>query len=390
MKSDVSPARAIPSVAAEIETASTEGVLGTADSLVCFCQLRWRFVFQRPQHLMTRFAGHLPVHFVEEPVDDAGGAAYLETVEVSPGIKAIVPHVPEGTDLAAGFAITRDLLRPHWAGERVWRPLAWVYTPLALPLAEDLAPVRLVYDCMDELSAFKDAPPLLVESETALLRRADVVFTGGRSLWRAKRQHHDRTFCFPSSIDRAHFAKARDARPEPDDQADIPHPRLGHYAVLDERLDRDLIAELADLRPDWHIVLVGPVVKIDPASLPRRPNVHYLGAKPYEALPDYLAGWDVAIMPFAMGPATRFISPTKTPEYLAAGRPVVSTPVPDVVEDYGDLVAIADDARGFADAVAAALDPAFGRAEWLAAVDSLLSGMSWDMTWSRMLETLND
>ena len=207
---------------------------------------------------------------------------------------------------------------------------------MSLAFSDHLAPGLIVYDCMDELSAFRGAPPELVEREVELMCRANLVFTGGYSLYEAKRQRHDNAHPFPSSVDVEHFAAARRPQHDPDDQAEIPHPRLGFYGVIDERLDIALIEQVARMRPDWQIVLVGPVVKIDPAELPQRDNIHYLGGKTYDELPQYLSGWDVAIMPFALNESTRFISPTKTPEYLAGGCPVVSTPITDVVRTYGD------------------------------------------------------
>jgi UDP-galactopyranose mutase len=261
---------------------------------------------------------------------------------------------------------------------------------MSLPFSDHLDAAAVVYDCMDELSAFSGAPPVLLERERALLARADVVFTGGHSLYEAKRGRHPNVHAFPSSVDVAHFRRARARLPEPPDQASIPHPRIGHYAVLDERLDIDLVAAIADARPDWQIVLVGPVVKIDPASLPRRPNIHYLGGKRYEELPAYLSGWDAAFMPFALNESTRFISPTKTPEYLAAGKPVVSTPVTDVVRTYGErgLVQIADTPAGFVAALERILTTGDERRPWLDDVDRTLGEMSWDQTWARMRELL--
>jgi UDP-galactopyranose mutase len=248
---------------------------------------------------------------------------------------------------------------------------------------------------MDELSAFMGAPPSLCARERELFDRADLVFTGGRSLYEAKRAQHQSVHCFPSSIDAAHFGRARTPQPDPDDQAELPHPRLGYFGVIDERIDLELIAAVADARPDWQIVMLGPVVKISPDSLPCRPNIHYLGQKPYSELPAYVAGWDLAIMPFARNEATRFISPTKTPEYLAAGRPVVSTSIRDVVQPYGRerLVSIADDPEHFV--AAAEHEMALTelardhRSRWLARVDAFLDGNSWDRTWNRMRDLID-
>jgi UDP-galactopyranose mutase len=220
-----------------------------------------------------------------------------------------------------------------------------------------------------------------------------VVFTGGPSLFETKRAQHSNVHLFPSSIDTAHFGKARLPQDDPADQAGIPHPRLGFFGVIDERMDLALLAGIARLRPDWHLALIGPVVKIEPQTLPQGPNIHYLGQKAYEQLPVYLAGWDVALMPFARNEATRFISPTKTPEYLAGGKPVVSTSIRDVVRPYGEqgLVRVADTPE---DTVAAieetlALPPA-ERAAWLARVDGFLKDHSWNRTWAEMDRLIAD
>jgi UDP-galactopyranose mutase len=268
--------------------------------------------------------------------------------------------------------------------------VSWYYSPMPLGFTRHLRPVATVYDCMDELSAFAGASPLLREREQELFRRADLVFTGGQSLYEAKRDQHARVYAFPSSIDAAHFGRARATLPEPDDQAGIPRKRLGYFGVVDERMDLELLAGVADARPDWQLVMIGPVVKIDPASLPRRANIHWLGGKAYRDLPAYIAGWDLAMMPFARNESTRFISPTKTPEYLAAGKPVVSTSIRDVVRPYGarNLVSIADTPAQFVAAVEAELRR--DRAAWLAEVDAFLAGNSWDATWERMERLIHD
>jgi UDP-galactopyranose mutase len=351
-------------------------------ALVCLSHLRWDFVFQRPQHLMTRWARKRPVIYVEEPI-----AAERPSwrVELREGVKVATPLLPEGMD-DAGRAAHLDALL-HDQGVRTFA--LWFYTPMALPFSRHLRPEVVVYDCMDELSAFAFAPPGLRELERELFSRADVVFTGGVSLYEAKRDRHANVHAMPSSIDAAHFGLARAALADPPDQAAIRRPRLGFFGVLDERLDIDLVHEVASRCPDWSIVMIGPVVKIDGDRLPRRPNLHYLGSRPYKALPQYLAGWDVALLPFARNEATRFISPTKTPEYLAAGRRVVSTSIRDVVRPYADkgLVEIADDPATFVAACTRALR-ATGEehAAWLRDVDALLAGTSWDRTFRRMRE----
>jgi UDP-galactopyranose mutase len=283
-------------------------------------------------------------------------------------------------------AALKRLLDAHLSAVR--GPLiAWYYTPMMLPFTRHLDVDLTVYDAMDELSKFRFAPEKLLELEQELIDRADIVFTGGSSLYEAKKNRHPRVHCFPSSVDRTHFAKARAKLFDPADQEDLPHPRLGFYGVIDERFDTELLASVAAMRPDWQFVMVGPVVKIGEDELPRRPNIHYLGGKTYAELPSYLSGWDVALMPFAMNESTQFISPTKTPEYLAGGKPVVSTPIRDVVRHYGQLtgVRIAATPQEFVAACEEALElsrhPESG---WLAEADLMLSATSWDTTQARM------
>jgi UDP-galactopyranose mutase len=356
--------------------------------LVCLSHLRWNFVFQRPQHLMTRFAAERRVFFFEEPVFGSPRLPQLQ-IRRDGDVRVVVPHLPESLQDAADDTL-RDLLHRMCAEWRIDRPVCWYYTPMALKFSRALPPGAVVYDCMDELSAFKGAPPELLTLEDELFDRADIVFTGGQSLQDAKRGRHPRVYPFPSSVDVAHFAKARRIKRDPDDQAAIPRPRMGFFGVIDERMDIHLLGELAALHPDWHLVMLGPVVKIAEESLPKLPNIHYLGLKKYEELPAYLSGWDVALLPFAMNESTKFISPTKTPEYLAAGCRVVSTPVRDVVRPYGDegMVAIGGSAAEFGDAIASALgapDP-----EWRARVDKYLSQLSWDRTWADMRTLVED
>ncbi|WP_433926664.1 glycosyltransferase family 1 protein [Sorangium cellulosum] len=356
--------------------------------LICLSHLRWNFVFQRPNHLMSRFAQEKRVYFVEEPVFQ-DGPPRLEARHIEANLTVVVPHLTHGTEQEEGLAQQRRLLNSLVKEQDIRQPILWFYTPMSLPIAADVEPSLVVYDCMDELSAFRGAPPMLRERERELFARADLVFTGGQSIYEAKRAHHPSVHAFPSSVDAAHFAAARGASADPEDQRDIPRPRLGFFGVIDERLDVDLVARVAEERPDFHIVMLGPVVKIDPASLPRRPNIHWLGQKSYQELPAYLGGWDVAIMPFALNEATRFISPTKTLEYLAAGKPVVSTAIRDVVTPYGDRKAVhIADASSFVAAVEAALaQPTEAR---LAIADDMVSATSWDKTWRSMSRLMTD
>ena len=358
-------------------------------TLICFSHLRWDFVFQRPQHLMSRFARDMAVIYWEEPMEiGRRETPFLKVREAGDtgNLRVVVPHLPAGISEEKRETILRRLLEAYSAG--LTRPLlAWYYTPMMLPFSRHLDASVVVFDAMDELSKFRFAPPHLLELEQELIDRADLVFTGGSSLYEAKKGRHPNVHCFPSSVDRAHFAKARSTQFDPADQEDLPRPRLGFYGVIDERFDIDLLAKIAEMRPGWQFVMVGPVVKISEDELPRRSNIHYLGSKTYAELPRYLSGWDVALMPFAMNESTEFISPTKTPEYLAAGRPVVSTPVRDVVRHYGHLqgVRIAADAEAFVEACDDLLDVLrTGESDWLAEADLLLSAVSWDITQARM------
>ena len=358
-------------------------------TLICFSHLRWNFVFQRPQHLMNRFAREMDVIFWEEPVEiGPRETAYLQVREApdAANVRVVVPHMPQGMPDEAREAALSRLLDAHLASVR--GPLiAWYYTPMMLPFSRDIDPDLTVFDAMDELSKFKFAPPHLLMLEQELLDRSDIVFTGGSSLYEAKKDRHHNVHCFPSSVDRTHFIKARARQFEPADQEDLPRPRLGFYGVIDERFDTALLDEVARMRPEWSFVMVGPVVKISEEDLPKRSNIHYLGGKSYAELPAYLSGWDVALMPFAMNESTQFISPTKTPEYLAGGKPVVSTPIKDVVRHYGHLegVEIASTPEEFVAACEKSLELSHqSGGSWLAEADLMLSATSWDTTQARM------
>ncbi|WP_204259578.1 glycosyltransferase [Lichenicola cladoniae] len=359
--------------------------------LLCLSHLRWDFVWQRPQHLLSRASAHYRVVYFEEPILTAGDGPQSLDLHVSPeGVLIAVPHIPAGTDPTTIVALQRSLLDTLLLELGNAVAVAWFYTPMAMDFAGHVQATTVVYDCMDELTLFRGASPRLVLLERQLLDRADLVFTGGRSLYEAKRGLHPHAHLFPSSVDAPHFQQARsDRTAPPSDQADLPHPRIGYFGVIDERIDYALLDAIAVARPDWSFIMLGPTAKIDPASLPRHPNLHWLGMKSYAELPAYLAGWDAGIMPFALNEATRFISPTKTPEFLAAGVPLVSTPIADVVTDWGTggMVSIAADP----DATIAAIEALLARPiePWLTDVDHRLSQQSWDNTWGRMMEFLD-
>ena len=322
--------------------------------LVVFSHLRWSFVYQRPQHLLSRLAGQYPVIYVEEPQFD-DREPRIESSCPCPGVEVLCPHTPVN---AAGFhddqlSVLQPLLAQALQERGIVDFTAWFYTPMALPLLSEMKPRVIVYDCMDELSGFKAAPRQLRQRESALMMRAGAVFTGGPSLYEAKKSYHPNVICLPSAVDAQHYARGRaladrDAVARAEElQRSIAGPRLGFFGVLDERLDLQLVADLADANLGWQIVMVGPVVKIDPATLPRRANIHWLGQQDYAVLPQLVANWSVCLMPFGINESTRFISPTKTLEYMAAGKPVVSTRIHDVVQMFGEVVEIADDSPGF-------------------------------------------
>lgn len=357
---------------------------GTNFDLICLSHLRWDFVYQRPQHLLSRFAKNGRVFFFEEPIF-SDKPTRLEISRRKDNLTVVVPHISEFDREVFQVADTQqELLDKLIAEENINDFVLWFYTPMALDFAGHLKPLATVFDCMDELSAFKFAPPELLENERRLLERADLVFTGGQSLYEAKKDKHPRVFAFPSSIDVPHFSQARNIWEEPSDQRNIPHPRIGYCGVIDERLDLDLLAKTADLRPDWQFIMIGPVVKISADDLPRRANIHYLGGKDYKDLPAYLSGWDAAMMPFALNEATRFISPTKTPEYLAAGLPVISTPIRDVVRPYHEkgLVYIIGSPEDFSSAIVKALQE--HSTAKIKRADEFLANNSWDKTWAEM------
>lgn len=348
-------------------------------TILCFSHLRWGFVHQRPQHLLSHAAASSVVYFIEEPVPGEGPSSFRMQVAES-GVMVLTPCIDPSADQINEQRLLVERLHRSFAGASV---VHWFYTPMALRFVGELRCDLCVYDCMDELSAFRFAPPELIGLERALLGRADLVFTGGRSLFEAKRARHRDVHCFPSSVDTAHFGLARTSLADPVDQRDLPRPRIGFAGVIDERIDLEMIAQAAEALPDVQFIMLGPTAKIDPADLPRPANIHWLGCKNYDDLPAYMAHWQAAWMPFALNDATRFISPTKTPEFLAAGLRVVSTAVPDVVADYGrtGLVTLTDASTVAADLRASLAPPAPG---WQSKVDQVLGRMSWSQTWREM------
>ena len=358
-------------------------------NLLCFSHLRWDFVYQRPQHLMTRFSEYSAVYYFEEPIYETIDNAFLSFSQRLPNLWVCVPHLPHGLTKMDINKQLKSLLNIFFINRETDDFVFWYYTPMALEFSYKFVPGLTIYDCMDELSAFKFAPEELKDLEKRLFNKADIVFTGGQSLYEAKKHQHYNIHPFQSSIDKKHFEKARRKKSEPADQVAIAGPKLGFYGVIDERFDIDLIKGIADARPEWQIILIGPVVKIDPATLPKNKNIHYLGPKKYEELPLYLSGWNVALVPFLLNESTRFISPTKTPEYLAGGKPVVSSAIKDVINPYAKnkLVSIGADADDFVSAIDTLLKQS-DKETWLLQVDNFLADNSWDNTFSSMMELM--
>ena len=358
----------------------------TSDLLV-FSHLRWDFVFQRPQHLLTRHAKYRRVFYVEEPILGMTDIPRLHLRETAENVLIVIPYLPSSSSEEDKNSALVELMDELVFEEEIIDFTLMYYTPMALSFTRHLEPKKIIFDCIDEHSHFTDPLQTIERYENELFKKADIVFTAGNSLFESKKHRHHNIHAFPSSIDYAHFAQARGKLIEPDDQVSIPHPRIGFYGVLDNRFNMELLIQLADLAPEYQFIIIGPILKIDPRALPQRKNIHYLGKKDYHTLPLYLSSWDCTIMPFALNKATRFISPTKTLEFLAAGKPVVSTSIADVIHPYAQrgLVRIADRPEDFLDEIEMAMEER-KYPEWLDRVDHYLKDYSWDKTFNKMAE----
>jgi UDP-galactopyranose mutase len=358
--------------------------------LVAFSHLRWGFVWQRPQHLLTRFAREMPVVVVEEPEYHLQGADVH--VRRDHGVTVVTPLLPRAKEkYGFGNHVNEEIARLVEPFVRPGTdPILWYYTPMALGAEPATVRPRLtVYDAMDDLASFRAAPPELRIREARLLSKVDLVFTGGPTLYRQRRDLHPAVHCFPSGVEAAHFASTAKATP-PEGLTHQRRPILGYYGVIDERLDLALLAEIADLRPNWTIALIGPVAKIDETTIPVRPNIVRFGQQAYDDLPAFLASFDVALMPFARNEATRAISPTKTLEYLAGGKPVVSTPIADVITLYGDVVQIAANGKEFIAATETVLNrTSDADRQWRARTARLVAANDWDCIASEMLAVMS-
>lgn len=367
-------------------------------TLIVFSHLRWHFIYQRPQHLLTRLAQRYRVIYVEEPVKDPGQPRFERTT-VAPQVELLKPLTPLE---ASGFhddqlSVLKPMLDEFMHKELIDDYLVWFYTPMALPLLAQMRPRAVVYDCLDDWSALAGAPRQLQQREAALLKLADLVLTSGPSLYEAKREVHPHVLCLPSAVDAHHYAPnnalahtclVKEARAL---QAHIPHPRLGFFGVIDERLNCALLRALARANPAWHIVMVGPVVSKDAASLPQEPNIHWIGPQRHELLPQIMTGWDICILPLAVNEATRYTSPSKVLEYMAAEKPIVSTPLSDVVSMYGDVVEVAADTADFIAACECVLNESRQRrAQRMSDMLTSVSRFSWEQSVSAILAELDE
>ena len=361
-----------------IMTSPTKPVKKPAYEMIVFSHLRWDFVYQRPQHLISRLSKTRKTLFIEEPIGKGPNQSIGYEIEVvSPTLSVLKPKVDTIYDI-------HKILRQLQIQEV---PIAWFYSPSFMELMPFIEPKKVIYDCMDELSLFKGAPTTIKEQEQELMKVANVIFTGGRSLFESKSKQQKNVHCFPSSVDLVHFKKATDEIKIPDDLKEIPKPTIGYIGVIDERIDMKLLAETAKIMPDYSFVMIGPLAKIGEADLAKGDNIHYLGMKSYNELPNYLAGLDYTMMPFALNDATRFISPTKTLEYMAAEKPIISTAIKDVVSQYSDCVKIVDSAEQFKKAVEAIENDK--KRSFLPLYKNVLDTTSWDHTAMKMSELIN-
>jgi UDP-galactopyranose mutase len=353
----------------------------TSDLLV-FSHLNWDSVLQRPQHLLSRHAKHRRVYYIEEAVIGITKEARLHIKIAHEDVKILVPYLPKGLSESATYEALKKLLDELIQDEGISDFTSLYYTPKALNYSRHLNPITVLYDCMDSQAT---------ENEDELMQKANLVFTNSQFLYEAKKQNHHNTHLLPSSVDYDHFSQSRMTLVEPEDQMNIPHPRIGFYGVIDERFDLNLLKKMAELRPEFQFIMVGPIAKVDLTSLPMKANIHYLGKKDYHTLPLYLSGWDCTFIPYALNDSTRFSNPTKTPEFLASGKPVVSTSIPDVIHPYADakIVYIADHPEHFVECIEKAINESTYDPEWLERVDHFLEGKSWDATFIQMANLEN-
>ena len=357
--------------------------------LICFSHLRWDFVYHRPQHLLTRFATKFRVFYIEDPIFYEGDDKY-EVFITKSNVWRVIPMLSKRKLRTSIVNRQKFLLNSLFSIFEIKEYIFWYYNPQALDISNHFSPLKIIYDCVEEISVQKNFTPQLEKLEKELLSKSDLVFTSGINLFNSKRKFNNNIHLFPCSLDKEHFSKARFHLVEPPDQSSIPHPRIGYFGVIDERFDYKLLAEVAKARPHWHFIIIGPVVRIDKSELPQNKNIHYLGGKSYDILPKYLSRWEVAMIPYKNNLTTHFINPAKTPEYLAGGKPVISTSITDIKKSFGDkkLVTIVNTSFQFINGIEHELHGK-NKKEWLQKVDVFLNTTSWDKTYSNMLHLIS-
>lgn len=347
-----------------------------AYDMIVFCHLRWDFVYQRPQHLISRLSKKYKILVIEEPIGKIHNSENEpEMFEISKSLHVMRPRIDQINEL--GLYMKKYLKDDHY-------PVAWFYSAAFVSVLDSIDFGTIIYDCMDELTLFKGASPELIQQEDYLLSAADIVYTGGKSLYESKKVKHDNVHCFPSSVDVEHFSNANtNLIMKPEDLKNIHAPIVGYFGVIDERIDLDLIQQTAQKMPDLAFVMIGPICKIGEEDLPREKNIYYLGMKSYEELPQYLYFFNFAMMPFALNDSTKFISPTKTLEYMSAMKPIISTKIKDVVRDYNGCVNLIDDSDDFCDALQTP------KTDYKDAYKIILENTSWDKTVEKMNSIIN-
>ena len=338
--------------------------------IIIFSHLRWDFVLQRPQHIASRLAHHMKILFVEEPIPynkEEEGTARLR--QVNEHITVMQPRVQEIKDI-------EQLLKFMVRQKTV--PIGWFYSSDFSPLLRSLHFRKIVYDCMSDHEPRPDA------DEPAMLAEADIVFTDSKALFESRIRVHPNVHCFPSSVEHGHFRKALKNIAVPGDIAELKKPVVGYCGVIDGRLDMDLLDKVAEQSPETTFVLIGPLVNMPESKLPKRSNVHYLGMKPYHLLPGYLKGIDIAMIPFDIKGAHKLSGPTETLEYMAAGKPIISTPIWDVVRDYRNHINIVNNVDEFCAARDAIIKQLESQVYNHEKYNDILHTSSWEDTVKRM------
>lgn len=342
--------------------------------MIVFCHLRWHFVYQRPQHIISRISKTMKTLFIEEPLYNNESKESGNLIIINDMLHVLQPNVKDIESIAAiipEYVKNKDI------------PVGWFYSAIFCPLSECIDFETIVYDCMEELSLLKGSAKNVINQEKYLISNADIIFTSGKSLYELKKQWHTNVHCFPSSVDEPHFAKALNGIKVADDVANLQSPIVGYYGVIDERIDFALLHETALKLPNVSFVMIGPLSKIEKNDLPQEDNIHYLGMKSYNELPHYLKAFDIAMIPFAVNDTTKYISPTKTLEYMSAGKPIISTKITDIVHDYGICLSMVESADEFYEAIKFALDKTDHFSMELE-YHKILKKTSWDITAVKM------